>query len=351
MRHRHRIVKEYRARRHAGDREREAAARAAERSGCSARSVRRFDAAVRVGGKGALMPRYTLPPPRPPALGWGAIGAALALRAHLGWCGQRIAAELAQRGVAQVSHTAVYRLLRRYHMPTRAYHPVGKRDGIRYRRQRVRAPNWVWHVDFAGPLEDPDGVTRSVVVVVDGYSRMLLALDVVADQTAATAERALARLFAQHGRPHVVVTDNGPAFAPPQDGYDHRFARFLREHGVEHRRTRPYYPQTNGKAEAVVKTVKRELLGVLARRSADGRWRWAEVEARAPSFVGWYNFYRAHGALGYAVPASCYAGVSLPKPGLSSVFGLGVAGSEMDVDALPTITAETRTARLALVAS
>ena len=65
------------------------------------------------------------------------------------------------------------------------------------------------------------------------------------DQTAATAERVLAGLFKRYGRPRVVVTDNGAASAPPQQGYDHRFVRSLAAHGVEHRRTRPYYPQTN----------------------------------------------------------------------------------------------------------
>ncbi len=301
------------------------------------------------------MPRYHVPEPPRPALGWPVVGAVLALRAHLGLrmghpqCGQRIAAEFAQRGVAEMSHTTVYRLLRRYHCRIRTYHPVGRRDGIRYRRQRVRAPNWTWHVDFAGPLVDPDGVKRSLVVVVDSYSRMLLALDVVPDQTAATAERVLAGLFERYGAPRVVVTDNGPAFAPPQEGYEHRFARFLEAHGVEHRRTKPYYPQTNGKAEAMVKTVKRELLGVLGRLSPAGRWRWSGVASETAAFAGWYNFYRAHSALGYAVPASRYAGVALPKPGLSSVFGLH--GSKVDVAALPSLTRENRMEKLALVAS
>lgn len=351
MRRRPRVVREYRARRHTEPRERDAAAHTAERFGVSARSVRRFDLAVRRGGKRALTPDYRVTAPPPPSLGWPVVGAALALRARLGWCGQRIAAELAQRGVAQVSHTTVYRLLRRYHCRIRTYHPVGKRDGIRYRRQRVRAPNWTWHVDFAGPLTDPDGVRRSLIVVVDSYSRMLLALDVVEDQTAATAERVLARLFERYGTPRVLVTDNGRAFAPPREGYGHRFARFLGAHGVEHRRTKPYYPQTNGRAEAVVKTAKREFLGALARMSGDARWRWSEVAAQTGAFSGWYNFYRAHGALDYAVPASRYAGVSLPKPGLSSVFGLEAAGSEVNMNAIPTITATTRTAKLALVVS
>lgn len=350
MRHRGRIVREYRARKRTEARECDAARYTAERHGVSTRSVRRFDCAARAGGKAALMPAYRVQTPPATTLGWPVIGAVLALRAYLGWCGQRIAAELAARGVAQISHTTVYRLFRRHSVRTRTYHPVGRRDGIRYRRQRVRAPNWTWHVDFAGPWDDSDGVTRSLVIVIDSYSRMLLALDVVTGQTSAAVEGVLARLFAQHGPPRVLVSDNGRAFAPAQAGQAHRFGRFLDGYGVEHRRSKPYYPQTNGKAEAMVKTTEREFLALVGRRPG-GEWRWSEVRAEAPAFLGWYNFYRAHGALGYAVPSSRYAGVRLPKPGLSSVYGLGVVGSAIDVSSLPEITWENRTANLALTVS
>jgi transposase InsO family protein len=349
MRQRLRIVREYRARQRAGAPEHVAATQAAAYGQVSPRSVRRFDHALRAGGKRALIPRYRVRTPAVPPHAWAVISTVLALRARLGWCGQRIAAELAARGIATLSHMSVYRLLRRYHARIGVYHPVGRRHGIRYGPQTVRAPNWAWHVDFAGPLVDPDGVSRSLLVVIDSFSRMLLALDVVPDQTAATAERVFAALFARYGCPRVLISDNGRAFAPPLPGQDHRFQRFLSAHGVEHRRSRPYYPQTNGKAEAMVKTVKRELLGVLCRVSADQRWRWSEVTAQRASFIGWYNFYRAHGALGYGVPASRYAGVSLPKPGLSSLFGLGVVGSEMELSAVPHITQATRTTKLALV--
>ena len=240
MRERSRIVREYRARRRTEARESDAARHSAERFGVSTRSVRRFDHAARAGGKAALMPAYRVLTPTATTLGWPVVGAVLALRTYLGWCGQRIAAELAARGVAQISHTTVYRLLRRYGVRTRTYHPVGRRDGIRYRRQRVRAPNWTWHVDFAGPWEDAAGVTRSLVIVVDSYSRYLLALDVVSGQTSEAVEGVLARLIKPHGAPRVLVSDNGRAFAPAQAGQDHRFGRFLAGHGVEHRRSKPY---------------------------------------------------------------------------------------------------------------
>lgn len=139
MKRRLRLVQQYRARRRAGMLERQAAAYTAEQFSCSTRSVRRYDRTYRTRGKGALMPRYHVPPPASPRLGWPVVEAVLALRAHLGWCGQRIAAELRQRGMAEMSHTTVYRLLRRYHCRIRTYHPVGTRGG-HARRHRLPLP-------------------------------------------------------------------------------------------------------------------------------------------------------------------------------------------------------------------
>ena len=122
----------------------------------------------------------------------------------------------------------------------------------------------------------------------------------------------------------------------------------LAGYGVEHRRTRPYYPQTNGKVEAMIKTLERELLrGLGWRKGASGGWRWSEIEAEIGAFQGWYNFYRAHGALGYRVPAALYAGLALEKQGLSNIFGL-LAESALVVEALPVITQANRLDRLSL---
>jgi putative transposase len=244
----------------------------------------------------------------------------------------------------------IYRLFRRYHIPVRTYHPVGKRDGIKYRKQNVKAPNWTWHIDFAGPWIDTDGIKRSLVVVIDSYSRMILALEVIEHQDSKTVEDLLEVLFARYGKPKVLISDNGRAFAPSRGEWEHRFKTFLGNHDVEHRRTRSYYPQTNGKAEAAVKTVKRELLAVLGRKPEQS-WTWADVQAQAASFQGWYNFYRPHGALNYQVPATRYAGISLPKHGMENIFGIHkfIPEATIIVSALPYITKANRLDRLALV--
>lgn len=63
---------------------------------------------------------------------------------------------------------------------------------------------------------------------------------------------------------HTVLTDNGMAFAdlpkyrdgPTARWMGHVFDRVCREHGIEHRLTKPYHPWTNGQAERMNRTVK-----------------------------------------------------------------------------------------------
>ena len=327
MKKRHQIVRDYHRRRRTGLPEAQAARQTATRFKLRASSLRRFYRHWRKGGKRALLPCYQRANRTRSTLPFAVI-------------------EVIQRGIATVSHTTIYRLFRRYHVPVRCY--VGKRDGIRYRSQRTRTSNWTWHVDFAGPWTDQDARKRSLVVVIDSYSRMLLVLEVVEGQRAELVETVLEGLFTRYGTPQVLITDNGRAFAPSLPEQGHRFWEFLALHGVEHRRARPYYPQTNGKAEAMIKTVEREFLPRLGwSKGSDATWRWAEIEAQAAAFQGWYNFYRAHSALRYQVPAVRYAGLAPEKQGLGNIFGL-LPESAVVVEALPVITQENRLDRLSL---
>lgn len=58
-------------------------------------------------------------------------------------------------------------------------------------------------------------------------------------------------VFARYGIPDVLVTDNGPQFASAE------FAVFAKTWMFKHSTSSPYHPQSNGKAENAVKTVKR----------------------------------------------------------------------------------------------
>ena len=96
-----------------------------------------------------------------------------------------------------------------------------------------------------------------------------------------------------------LITDNGVAYR------SQLFARTCQALGIKHTFTRPYRPQTNGKAERFIQTCLREW--------AYGRI-WANSEERTawlPAFVTYYNTRRPHSALGYKPPASRLSGNNL----------------------------------------
>ncbi len=125
-------------------------------------------------------------------------------------------------------------------------------------------------------------------MAVDDATRLAYAEE-LADERAETAaaflERALA-FFAGHGvEVRRLLTDNGSCYR------SHAFAAAAEEHGLRLWHTRPYRPQTNGKAEAFVKIVQN---GWAYKRPYDST---AERIAALPRFLRYYNGYRPHGGL------------------------------------------------------
>ena len=146
----------------------------------------------------------------------------------------------------------------------------------------------------AGRLRDLHG-WEFVHVAVDDYSRLAYA-EVLEDETAATAAGFLRRAVAFYGRYGItverVITDNGGCYISVL----HAIAcRLL---GIRHLRTRPYRPQTNGKAERFIRTM---LAG----------WAYGPIygssRERTAALDGWlwhYNHRRPHSALGRQPPVS-----------------------------------------------
>ncbi|HET8742857.1 MAG TPA: IS481 family transposase [Gaiella sp.] len=148
---------------------------------------------------------------------------------------------------------------------------------------------------------DAAGITRKVIgweyvhVAVDDYSRLAYA-EVLPDEKAVTVvgflHRAVA-FFARHGiRVERLLTDNGGGYR----SILHALA--CRQLGIRHLRTRPYRPQTNGKAERFIRTLLNGwAYGAIYRSSAE----------RTAALDGWlwhYNHRRRHSALGHQPPIS-----------------------------------------------
>jgi transposase InsO family protein len=132
-----------------------------------------------------------------------------------------------------------------------------------------------------------------VHVAVDDYSRLAYA-EVLADEKATTAigllRRALA-FFDRHGvRVERILTDNGSAYRATV----HALA--CRQLGIRHLHTRPYRPQTNGKAERFIRTLLNGWAYAAIYRSSQDR------AATLDSWIWHYNHRRRHAALGHQAP-------------------------------------------------
>ena len=68
--------------------------------------------------------------------------------------------------------------------------------------------------------------------------------------TTAKTIAALRHLFATHGIPKQIVSDNRPQFTPSD------FKEFTRRNGIKHSRSSPYHPSSNSEAERFVRTFK-----------------------------------------------------------------------------------------------
>ena len=114
---------------------------------------------------------------------------------------------------------------------------------------------WLWptkpwmriHVDFAGPFQG-----KMYFILVDAHSKwpeVIPMSTTTSNQTIAV----LRQLFAAHGIPQQLVSDNGPQFTSEE------FATFCKMNGIKHIRCSPYHPSSNGQAERFVQTFKRAM--------------------------------------------------------------------------------------------
>jgi transposase InsO family protein len=148
------------------------------------------------------------------------------------------------------------------------------------------------YTDRAGKIRRSVGY-EYVHIAVDDYSRLAYA-EVLPDQKATTAAGFLRRAVAFYRRHGIQVeqllTDNGGAYT----AIVHALA--CRALAIKHLRTRPYRPQTNGKAERFIRT----MLAGWAYNAIYG-----SSQERTAALDGWlwhYNHRRRHSAIGHQPP-------------------------------------------------
>lgn len=139
------------------------------------------------------------------------------------------------------------------------------------RRRRVRGIGWEY-----------------VHVCIDDCSRLAY-VEVLSDETGVTIAAFMQRAFAWFRARGVVIqrvlSDNGSGYV------SHAFAAACRQLDVRHRRTRPYTPRTNGKAERFIRTLQHEWAYARAFPTS------AERTRLLTPWLHYYNHHRRHTAL------------------------------------------------------
>ena len=153
-----------------------------------------------------------------------------------------------------------------------------RREFRKANRQAIEKLTWhvpgrVWAVDHAEPARPIDGLYGALISVRDLASGMQLAWLPVPDQTAETTFDVLAALFAEHGPPLVLKSDNGSAFKSGLVG------RLLADWGVVPLRSPPVTPRYNGSCEAGIGAMKVRTHDQAARNGRAGHWTSEDTEA------------------------------------------------------------------------
>jgi transposase InsO family protein len=213
-----------------------------------------------------------------------------------------------------IPRSTVYAVLRRAGLHRLAWLHRATREILRYEWAR---PGELLHLDIKKLGRIPPGGGKRVLpgfaetrsgpqrkqrlgfdflhVAVDDHSRYAYT-EALPDERGVTAaaflDRALAH-FAHRGvRVERVLTDNGSCYV------SHAFRAVAATGHVRLKRTRPFRPQTNGKAEAFNKLLQNEW--AYLRPYGSNRERLDQL----PLFLAYYNERRPHGGIGGSTPAS-----------------------------------------------
>ena len=156
-------------------------------------------------------------------------------------------------------------------------------------------PHEHWHVDIT--YINVRGTFYYLCTVLDGYSRSIVAWDIGERMTEADVGLILQRAHERYPEAHPrIISDNGLQFIAKD------FKELVKQLGMTHVRTSPYYPQSNGKIERCQGTMKKE--AIRPKTPLDEE----ETRQVVTEFVTRYNERRLHSGIGYVTPADKLAG-------------------------------------------
>jgi len=229
----------------------------------------------------------------------------------------------------KLSRSAIHRCLKRHGVSARVK-PAKPKTG----RFEEASVGFI-HVDLKH-LTRLDGRASFVFVAIDRATRFVH-IESIAKRDAATVAACLERFLAAFPhKVHTILTDNGSEFtdrfgaarwsARRKATGDHAFDKVCARHGIEHRLTRPFHPQTNGLVERFNRRLAEAIADKASVRRNKGKNKFsshAERDAFLARFVANYNRTRLK-CLDYRAPAE----LLINPPGPNTCAGMTLKGGK-----------------------
>jgi putative transposase len=224
-------------------------------------------------------------------------------RRHPTWGSRKLAACLrkAYRTDQVPSIRTVSNWLKRMGLNRRASRRRTRR-GPRLKRSKLtvaRRPNHVWTVDFKGWFRTQDGCRVEPLTVRDLFSRYLLSIRLLRDQSWRPARREFLRVFGRYGYPEVIRVDNGSPFGSTGPAGLSRLSAWWTALGIRVEFIAPGHPEQNGAHEQMHRVFKAETTHPA---SCDRR----SQQRRTDRWVRAYNRVRPHEGLAQRTPMEVY---------------------------------------------
>jgi putative transposase len=197
-----------------------------------------------------------------------------------------------------VSESTVYRVLRREGLVKRLEFEVAAAKEYHTKTSR---PHQMWSTDCSY-FKIPGWGYYYLVTVMDDYSRFILGWRLQTDMSANSLIEVVQQAVDATGMTNAPVIDRTKLLSDNGSGYVSRaFNDYLRLVGINHIRSAPFHPQTNGKIERYQQSLKRQVNQLTYELPS-------ELEKAIGDFVDYYNQHRYHIALGNVTPADVLYG-------------------------------------------
>lgn len=198
-----------------------------------------------------------------------------------------------------ISESSVYRILKHFDLVTSPVYQMIP-AGDKFERP-TRGVNELWQTDFTY-FKVLGWGWYYLCTVLDDYSRYILAWRLAPTMAASDVQKTLDQAFAKTNLTHIKVrhrprllSDNGPSFIAAE------LKTYLSHYRIEHVRSAPYHPMTQGKIERLHRSMK----NVIKLENYYLPW---HLEQAIKEFVDHYNHQRYHESLGNVTPADMYHG-------------------------------------------